>query len=118
MPWQRLGECPPERCQGRCCEHIGVLYSDKPDALPFLKLLQTRGVRVVGDGVNFLAEVPQRCQHLTAGGLCSLHPSMHQKPGAPRRPDLCEEWPTEPWHLTLDPYCGFSFEWVDEGVLP
>ncbi len=108
MPWLREGECPPERCQGHCCTHIGIWYLglDNPT---FLKSLQVRGVSVKEMGRDYLVDIPQRCQFLTDKGLCGLY-------GQPERPDFCEIWPTEPAQLVNDPGCGFRFVWIEEEI--
>lgn len=117
MPWVREGECPPERCQGRCCTHVGIWFNEPSEAVrDFLKLQQVRGLSVKGDGHDFLLDFPQRCKHLTTKGLCALHPSMNPSADLPRRPDFCEAWPSEPSQLINDEYCGFRFSWVDEPV--
>ena len=111
MPWIRQGECPPERCQGRCCEHVGVWFGD--NALAFIEVMRARGVQVLEDkrdllGTNrYLVKFPQRCQHLTKEGLCGIY-------GKPERPQFCSDWPQEPAQTINDPYCGFSFVWVEE----
>lgn len=106
MPWIREGECPPERCQGRCCEHIGLWYPVST-AREFLQTLVIRGIDVKSDGVMALVDIPQRCQHLTAEGLCGIY-------GKPERPQFCADWPTEPAQLINDENCGFSFRWEEE----
>ena len=123
MAWRRVGECPPERCQGRCCEHIGVWYDDTPDNRAFLKTLQIRGVRLIESGGKVLVDLPQRCQYLTHNGLCALHPDMKYKlklttisTDGVERPQFCSDWPQEPSQLINDPYCGYSFERVEEEV--
>lgn len=111
MSWVRQGECPPERCRGRCCEHVGVWFGD--DALPFIEVMKARGIQVLEDrrdvmGTNrYLVKFPQRCQHLTEEGLCGIY-------GKPERPQFCSDWPQEPSQLVNDPYCGFSFVWKDD----
>lgn len=117
MPWVREGDCPPERCQGRCCDHIGIWY-DKltPGVVDFMSLLKTRGFEVMGDDSRYFLKIDQRCQHLTADGLCALHPAMHPNPNLPRRPKLCNEWPTEPAQLISVPECGYTFSWSEEEI--
>lgn len=114
MPWIREGECPPERCGGRCCEHIGLWFDDTPEARSFLETVAVRGVKVSMAGGKHLVDLHQRCQYLTKEGLCSLHPSMNPGPSLPERPSFCEEWPTEPSQLLLHPYCGFTWRWEEE----
>ena len=113
MPWLRSGECPPERCQGRCCTHVGIWFTE-PDAevKAFLKQQQVRGNSVKGDSLGFLLDIPQRCQYLTNEGLCSLHPDMNPI-GLPDRPQFCEDWPVEPSQLINDDYCGYAFSWIE-----
>ena len=111
VTWVRQGECPPERCQGRCCEHVGIWLGD--DALPFVQVLKVRGIQVLEDkrdlmGTNrYLVKFPQRCQHLTDDGLCGIY-------GKAERPQFCSDWPQEPAQLINDNYCGFSFVWSEE----
>lgn len=118
MGWVRSGECPPERCQGRCCTHTGVwLDASVREIKDFLKLQQVRGLSVFTNGSSLaLLDMPQTCQYLTGEGLCGLHPSMNPNHNLPTRPDYCEEWPTEPAQLIADPYCGFTFSWQDEPI--
>ena len=113
MPWVRYGDCPPERCKGRCCRHVGVFF-EEPPWTPFLELLAVRGARVLTGGGGCLVELPQRCQWLSSKGRCRLHPDMHPTRQMPARPRNCSEWPTHPDQLALDRDCGFSFEWVEE----
>lgn len=105
MAWRRVGDCPPERCQGRCCQHIGLWIADPA----FVETLRARGVKVIEVNGHTLADIPQRCQYLTNKGLCSLHPDMNPGPELPRRPDFCSRWPEEPAQLIADPYCGYQF---------
>ena len=115
MAWVREGECPPEVCQGRCCTHVGIWFPDPgPQVKDFLKVQQIRGLSVKGKDGDYLLDFPQTCQYLTREGLCSLHPSMKSSADLPVRPDFCEDWPSEPSQLINDPYCGFTFRWVDE----
>src|SRR3990167_3804932 len=120
MGWQRVGECPPDRCRGRCCEHIGAWYDDTVENRAFLEALKVRGVKVIEAGGEMLVELPQRCQYLTADGLCSLHPDMKDglklttiRTDDVIRPQFCWDWPQEPSQLLLDD-CGFRFEWSEE----
>lgn len=113
MPWVREGDCPPERCQGRCCKHIGSWVDIHPDNDPFVEALRVRGVGVHRVGGKFLIDVEQRCQYLTDRGLCSLHPAMNPPADLPPRPGFCEEWPVDPSQTLLDPECGFTFRWVE-----
>lgn len=117
MPWVREGNCPPERCQGRCCEHVGTWVSPSPDNEQFLAVLETRGVTVRRVGMSYLVDYPQRCQWLTDRGLCSLHPAMNPSPDLPPRPDFCEEWPVDPSQTLLDPDCGYTFKWVEPNAV-
>ena len=112
MPWKRLGDCPPERCQGRCCEHVGIWFGDDDAARAFLEVLRVRGVHVLDlpdekGATHHLVRLNQRCQHLTLEGLCGLY-------GTPERPQFCSDWPQEPGQLVNDPACGFRFEWIEE----
>lgn len=117
MSWVREGSCPPERCQGRCCEHIGVWFNNvTPQAYRFVKQMRARGLDVKGRDGDYLIDLPQRCQHLTSGGLCALHPDMKPTPSLPKRPDFCAEWPAEPSQLINDPQCGYSFTWVEDDL--
>lgn len=110
MPWVREGACPPERCQGRCCKHIGSWVSRDDESAKFLAALRTRGVDVYEVGDKYLIDVPQTCQYLSEG-LCKLHPAMKPPADLPTRPSFCDEWPTDPSQTLLDD-CGFSFRWV------
>lgn len=112
MPWIREGECPPERCKGRCCTHVGIFFPESEK--DFARLMHIRGVQVGKAASTYLFDFKQRCQYLTADGLCGLHPSMDPLPSMPVRPVYCDNWPTEPSQLLADPYCGFTFRWVDE----
>ena len=80
-----------------------------------MQLLRTRGVEVreydSPAGLKHLALIDQRCQWLTDDNLCTLHPDMEHPAGAPPRPDICDEWPTEPEQTIHHPYCGFTFRW-------
>ena len=114
MGWKRMGECPPERCRGRCCEHIGAWYDDTAENRAFLEALKVRGVKVIEAGGKVLVDLPQRCQYLTADGLCGLHPDMKDRLQPVARPQFCWDWPQEPSQLINDPDCGFSFEWSEE----
>lgn len=118
MPWIREGACPPERCGGKCCEHFGLWFDRDEDSKRFLAMLQLRGVRILeGPGDKYLADIPAPCKYLREG-LCTLHPDMAPGPDMPPRPDLCDEWPTEPGQTVGDPHCGFTFRWEnDENVL-
>ena len=118
MGWKRVGECPPERCRGRCCEHIGAWYDDTPENRAFLDTLRVRGVKLQRHGDKYLVDLPQRCQYLTAAGLCNLHPDMRDKVKAGggthitdfvQRPQFCWDWPQHPSQLLNDEDCGFSF---------
>lgn len=113
MPWVREGECPPERCRGRCCEHAGIWFNQDEASQQFLAMLQFRGVTVLEGGGKYLADVPVVCRYLKEG-LCRLHPDMAPGPDLPARPVLCDEWPTEPGQLVADPQCGFRFRWEDD----
>lgn len=105
--WKRIGDCPPERCQGRCCEHVGIwLAGDGLDMTT--EWLEARGFQIIMVGDHTLANLHHSCPHLSEG-LCSLHPDMNPPEGAPKRPVLCDIWPSEPSHLANHPYCGFSF---------
>lgn len=110
MPWIREGECPPERCKGRCCEHVGLWIDDRAVARAFA----VRGMKVAQKDGKYLVDTPQRCQYLTARGKCSLHPALNPPPHLPRRPQFCADWPQEPSQLLNDPQCGFTFRWEDE----
>ncbi len=112
--WVREGDCPPEKCGGRCCEHIGLWFDhNDPD---FIHSLETRGVPIRHFKDKVLVELHQRCQYLTKEGLCGLHPSMEPEPSLPSRPEFCNDWPTEPGQMLIDPNCGFTFKWVDDSV--
>jgi len=113
MGWKRLGECPPSRCRGRCCEHIGAWYDNTEESRAFLGALRIRGLKVSEAGGKMLVDLPQRCQYLTVDGLCGLHPGMAPGPDLPERPQFCWDWPQEPSQLLLDD-CGFRFEWSEE----
>ena len=110
MGWIRVGDCPPERCQGRCCKHIASWFPVEPQ---FQELLEVRGADVEVHGDQMLVAIPQRCQYLTDNNLCALHPSMNPDPALPSRPVVCNDWPTHPSHLMSDLYCGFSF--IEDG---
>ena len=111
MTWQRTGSCPPERCQGRCCEHVGLWLPDDVEAAAFVAVLRVRGVRVqeFPGTLRYLVDFDQRCQYLTSEGLCALY-------GKPERPQFCADWPQEPGQLFNDPQCGFRFERAKEKV--
>ncbi len=106
MGYKRVGECPPERCQGRRCKHLGFWYPIDPQ---YRELLVTRGVRVGVEGGMMLVDLDQRCEYLTDDNLCALHPDMNPPADAPPRPEVCDLWPTHPSQLVADMYCGFSF---------
>ena len=117
MAWKRTGDCPPERCQGRCCEHIGIWYDDTPDNAAFLDTLRVRGVKVKQLGEKQLVDIPQRCHWLRLDGLCGLHPDVIAAgQHLPQRPQFCWDWPQEPSQLLLDAHCGYSFEWIEDQV--
>lgn len=109
MGWVRTGSCPPERCQGRCCKHIGLWFDVSPEVNAFLDTLKVRGAEIRRYGEKSLADIPQVCQYLTEDNLCGLHPDLNPDPSLPDRPAFCEAWPEEPSQLALDPYCGFEF---------
>ena len=111
MPWVRTGECEPERCKGRCCEHVGIWLT--PDRA-FVTFLRTRGLPVGQKRGMALLDIPQRCQWLSEQGLCRLHPDMDPPSHYPARPQLCRDWPTDPSQLMADRGCGYTFEWVEE----
>lgn len=118
MGWVREGSCPPERCQGRCCRHVGVWFGEAPGLGEYLELVRTRGVRVFdvelpGGEMRHLVDIDQRCQWLTGDNLCALHPEMKPDESLPQRPPLCNDWPTEPAQLIADD-CGFTFRWEPE----
>lgn len=113
MPWKRVGDCPPERCKGRCCKHAGVTFNDDAEAHVFVEMMAVRGAKVLAGGGKLLVEFPQTCQWLTGKGRCSLHPAMNPSPNLPARPLNCDAWPTHPDQLALDPDCGFSFVWEE-----
>ena len=119
MPWTRSGSCPPSQCKGSCCRSIGIWFLDalyKPEMMPFLKLLQVKGVKVYEKDNDYLADIPFVCQYLTPKGLCGLHPDLHPNHNLPHRPEMCEDWPTEPAQLLNNPECGFTFVWKDEEI--
>lgn len=105
MGWVRSGSCPPERCQGQCCKHIGMWVEPDADA----EWLRTRGIPTTLVGFRYLADIPQRCAHLTDNNLCDLY-------NLPSRPQSCVDWPVDPSNTLLDD-CGFKFSWVDEKEL-
>ena len=111
MGWVREGSCPPERCQGRCCEHLGVWFPSSDRDL--LQMLAIRGLSVRPRNDLTLVDLPSRCQYLTRKGLCGLHPAMKPAANLPKRPAMCDDWPTEPAQLLNDD-CGFSFSWQDD----
>ena len=116
MSWERQGDCPPERCQGRCCRHFGIWITDPGIEMRlFLKSALIRGLNIKGKDGNFLIDLPFICQYLTDGGLCALHPDMRPAMHLPKRPAFCDDWPTEPAQLINDD-CGFSFIWKEEPV--
>lgn len=104
MAWIRSGSCPPERCKGQCCTHIGMWVEPSADA----EWLKARGLLVAPIGNRFLIDIPQRCQHLTAGNLCDIY-------GQPSRPQNCNDWPIEPANTLLDD-CGYEFSWREDEV--
>jgi hypothetical protein len=112
MSWLRSGECPPERCQGHCCNHMGFWVEDKPS----IYWAQIRGAQVSVFGDRALIALPQRCQYLRDDNLCALHTDMNPSPDLPTRPDNCGTWPEDPSQTLLDPNCGFTFEWVEDPV--
>jgi hypothetical protein len=114
MPWVREGDCPTERCRGRCCKHIGLWFPK--EGHDFAKSLAIRGVNVKEAAGMYLLDFQQKCQYLTGRGLCRLHPAMNPPASLPERPAFCGEWPTEPSQLLNDPYCGFTFKWVEEEI--
>lgn len=105
MGWVREGSCPPERCKGSCCHHLGMWFKPPEDA----EWLATRGLKVIEFDDRYLVEIPQVCPLLTVDGLCSIY-------GQPERPRNCEEWPLEPSHLLLDDNCGYTFIWQEDTV--
>jgi hypothetical protein len=102
---KRVGECPPERCQGRCCKEIGIWISGVGSE-DFLELLRVRGVDVQEHGDLALVSIQQTCQHLTDKGLCGLY-------GKPERPKFCSDFPEEPSQLLRHTYCGFEWEYSE-----
>ena len=117
MAWRRVGECPPERCRGRCCEHIGVWYDDTPDNRAFIDSLRVRGVKVKEAGGKLLVDIDQRCHWLRPDKLCGLHPDVIPVGShLPQRPSFCWDWPQEPSQLINDLNCGFSFIEEEEPV--
>ena len=66
-------------------------------------------------GAKWLIDVKQQCQYLTDQNLCALHQAMNPPADLPPRPDFCAEWPTDPSQTLNDPYCGFTFRWVEAG---
>lgn len=113
MPWVREGECPPERCQGRCCTHIGSWVPASEENDDYVEVLRARGVAVHRVGMMWLTDIQQRCQWLSDEGLCRLHPAMNPSENLPERPQFCEDWPVDPSQTLTDPYCGYTFRWVD-----
>lgn len=105
MGWVRLGDCPPSRCQGQCCKHIGMWVEPHADA----DWLATRGLPVMEIHGRFLVDINQRCSHLTADNLCDLY-------NLPSRPQNCVDWPIDPSNTLLDD-CGFRFEWQEDKEL-
>jgi hypothetical protein len=58
-------------------------------------------------GRHKTALLPQRCKYLTDEGACGIF-------GQPNRPQICADWPSQPWELlTLDQAgqlaCGYQF---------
>lgn len=104
MGWVREGECPPERCQGQCCKHVGIWLEPEADAI----WMQTRGLEVKAVGERFIVDIPQRCAHLTDNNLCDLY-------GQPSRPKNCEDWPISPSNTLLDD-CGYTFRFVEDAI--
>lgn len=96
--WVRKGDCPPEVCQGRCCEHIGFWIGDNHQ---IAELARTKGIPVKEIKGQYNLEFPFGCPHLKEG-LCSIY-------NEPHRPQLCADWPMEPANLINDPYCGYYF---------
>lgn len=110
----RAGDCPPERCQGRCCKQTGFWFDPTPVNEEFLYLQQVRGATVKEVGEKYLLLMDQVCQFLRQDGLCGLHPSVRKKDDElPERPDFCERWPEEPAQVALFPGCGYYFAECD-----
>lgn len=110
--WVRTGDCPPERCQGRCCSVVGLWFSNADAG--FLSLMRARGVKVLSGEEQSLVAIPQRCQFLTQDNLCALHPAMKPSPELPKRPEFCDDWPTDPAQLVIHPECGYTFTLIEE----
>lgn len=106
MPWIREGDCPPERCKGQCCDHLGIWFEVTASNSVFFDALTVRGLKISGMDNRALIQIPQRCQHLTDDGLCGIYD---------RRPEFCRRWPEEPAQQILTPDCGYSFVWAEEG---
>lgn len=108
MAWTRVGDCPPEQCQGRCCESIGTWFDITTETRSFMELLSTRGsAQVLEVEGKYLSRDLRPCQWLT-DGLCALHPDMNPV-DLPNRPQLCGEFPQEPSQIAIHPECGFRF---------
>ncbi len=111
--YERAGECPPELCQGRCCEFVTFgPFLAQPGAGRWAELhgLDVHEIQVPGTtGTAQMVNIPIPCTALTGEGLCSLH-------GTEDRPQVCGDWPQSPLDLLETPFCGYSFVPVKEAV--
>lgn len=107
--FERVGECPPEHCQGRCCRSMFFgPYPADADHIEWASLHE--GLDVVRTGDFVILDFKNPCSALSESGLCSLYDTSE-------RPQVCDEWPRSPVDLLATPYCGFSFKPVKEALL-
>lgn len=110
--YERVGDCPPEMCRGRCCEFMtfGPFSEAGPNAAEWVELHGGEVARL--NGYHFV-NVPMRCDALTRDGLCALYEGPQDIKGRLReRPQLCGDWPQQPSDLAMTPWCGYSFRAV------
>ena len=106
--FERVGECPPEQCKGRCCGSMFFgPFPNNPDHVAWAKLHD--GLEVVETGDFVVLNFHNPCSALADDGKCSLYDTSE-------RPSVCDEWPRSPADLLMTPYCGYSFEPLKEAA--
>lgn len=110
MPVERGGFCTAPGC-GKCCEVLRFqVPAEYRTNVKLRQFYETRGVSFQqADGATF-ALINLSCPHLQQDGMCGIY-------GQPERPQICDEWPYQPWDLLpVADVCTYSFSEVTDDV--